>query len=241
MPVGTKRNIIEVDDTSGVHHQLPYYCVYVFKKEIPIILFYLSRGITYTLDYLHVSSVIKFIDKEPPEDDDEYIYFQLSSKCWLKCDRSMFKEHAYIRSVVGAFCLVCTNRTTVENLDDRRSWIKKIANPANYEKGMSILNSFDRLLDETTKKVLKLPRYHTEDTYALLRWQMEHFQELRLKDNLDLDNKRLRCNEYIASLMTAEFSRRLKRIITMGDKVNIMAIKELLNSSIIRRLVMQTV
>ena len=56
---------------------------------------------------------------------------------------------------------------------------------------------------------------------------MEHFNELRLKDNCDLENKRIRCNEYIASLLTKEFSRRLNRIISMGDKVTIDNLKEI--------------
>ena len=80
---------------------------------------------------------------------------------------------------------------------------------------------------ETTKKVLKVPQYHSEDIYALLRWMMQEFNELRLKDNCDLSNKRLRCNEYIASLLTKEFSKRLNRIISMGDKVAIDNIREL--------------
>ena len=45
-----------------------------------------------------------------------------------------------------------------------------------------------------------------------------NFNELRMKDNLSLDNKRLRCNEYIASLLTYEFSQRLNRVITLGAK-----------------------
>ena len=45
------------------------------------------------------------------------------------------------------------------------------------------------IIKETTKKVLKVPDYHSEDIYALLRWIMEEFNELRLKDNLDLGNK----------------------------------------------------
>ena len=87
------------------------------------------------------------------------------------------------------------------------------------------------IIKETTKKVLKVPDYHSEDIYALLRWIMEEFNELRLKDNLDLGNKRLRCNEYIASLLTKEFSRRLNRIISMRDKVTIENIKELFKFS----------
>ena len=80
---------------------------------------------------------------------------------------------------------------------------------------------------ETTKKVLKVPEYHSEDIYALLRWMMQDFNELRMKDNCDLNNKRLRCNEYIASLLTKEFSKRLNRIISMGEKATIDNIKEL--------------
>ena len=39
--------------------------------------------------------------------------------------------------------------------------------------------------------------------------------------------KRLRCNEYIASLLTKEFSRRLNRIISLGDKATIDNIQEM--------------
>ena len=50
---------------------------------------------------------------------------------------------------------------------------------------------------------------------------MQNFNDLRMKDNMSLDNKRLRCNEYIASLLTVEFSRRLNKIITLGSKATL--------------------
>ena len=80
---------------------------------------------------------------------------------------------------------------------------------------------------ETTKKIIKTHPYHRENIYTLLRWMMMEFNELRLKDNLDLKNKRLRCNEYVASLLTAEFSRRLNRILSLGDKATIDNYREL--------------
>ena len=49
----------------------------------------------------------------------------------------------------------------------------------------------------------------------------QEFTTLRLKDNLSLDNKRLRCNEVISSLLTLEFSKRLNRIISLGEKATI--------------------
>ena len=146
MPIAIKRNVKKCEDIEGNNYDLPVYYVFVLRKEICILLFYLSKGIKYALDYLHVSDVISFIDKQP-EPCKEYLYFQLSSKCWLQVDRDLFNKHTYIQSVVGAFCELCTNRTTVENLNDKRNWIKKIANPANYEKGLSILKFFNRLLD----------------------------------------------------------------------------------------------
>ena len=66
-----------------------------------------------------------------------------------------------------------------------------------------------------------LEDHNKNDVYSILRWLMENFNELRMKDNLSLDNKRLRCNEYIAALLTQEFSKRLNRVITLGAKATI--------------------
>lgn len=228
MPIAVKRNIITTHDSDGNEYNLPSYYVFVFRKEIPIILFYLAHGIDYTINFLNMNCIIDFLPELPQNPDtDTYIYFPISSRCVLRVIRTFFQKHVFVQSMVGMFMDVCTNRITLDQLDDTETWIKKIANPNNYEKGLGILQYFNRLLDETTKKVLKLPDYHKKDIYHLLRWMMSEFNTLRLKDNCDLKNKRIRCNEYIASLLTQDFSRRLNRIISLGDKVTIDNIKEL--------------
>jgi DNA-directed RNA polymerase beta subunit len=228
MPIAVKRNIVEGLDSEGLTHQLPVYSVFVFRKEIPILLFYMSKGAKFTIDYLHMNNVVRFLPKEPTDDllHDKNLYFQLSSKCVLEVDRDLFYKYPYVQSIVGGYVKICNNRTTMDMLEDPKVWIKKISSN-NYEKGLGILKYFGRLLDNTTKKVLKVPEYYKSDIYALLRWIMEHFNELRLKDNCDLSNKRLRCNEYIASLLTKEFSKRLNRIISLGNKATIDNIKEI--------------
>lgn len=242
MPIAVKRNVIDMEDINGRKYVLPCYYVFVFRREIPIILFYLSKGLNVAMEYLNMNNVINFVEKLPVDIDQidnnyENIYFQLSNKCYLEVNRELFNKYPYVQSIVGSFGTICTNRVSLEQLDDPKQWIKKIANPANYEKGNNILKYFNRLLDTSTQKILKVPEYYSSDIYALLRWIMENFNDLRMKDNCDLANKRLRCNEYIASLLTKEFSRRLNRIISMGDKVTIDNIKELINSSITRQLV----
>lgn len=221
MPVAVKRTSITVEDEKGTSFLLPIYNVYVFKKEIPIILFYAANGMDYALDYLGVSDILKFKASMDDVNDDKNLYFQISSKCYLEINKEMFLKYAYVQSIVGMLLHVSTNRFTIEDMYNKNVWIKKLSKNNTVEKGKDILVFFNRLMDETTKKVLLLDDYNKEDIYSILRWMMQNFNELRMKDNLSLDNKRLRCNEYIASLLTQEFSKKLNRVVTLGAKATL--------------------
>ena len=227
MPVSVKRDPISCTDINGKEYVLPYYSVFVFRKPIPVLLFYLSKGIKYTMTYLDVENVIEFLPSEPTNlDNDKFICFPMSQKCWMKVRKKAFMEHPYIQSVVGGFMNISTNRISLSLLDDSKTWIKKIADPPNYEKGLQVLRHFNRLMDITTAKSLKVNPYHKQDVYALVRWLCEEYNELRQKDNCDLDNKRLRCNEHISSLLTQDFSYRLTTLLKLGDKATIEVIKD---------------
>ena len=123
-------------------------------------------------------------------------------------------------SVVGGIVTLCTNRLTIDKLDDCEIWLKKLGNN-NLQKGENLLRSAKRLLDETTGKILKVELYHKHDVYTLTRWACQEYNDLRMKDNMDLNNKRLRCGEIISSLVTTEFSFRLNRLMTFGKKADL--------------------
>lgn len=228
MPVAVKRTSIETEnlistvnettDVVGNTFLLPVYNVFVFRKEIPIILFFCANGIDYTLSFLGVDNILKFVENLDKADHDKNLYFGVSSKLFIEVNREVFLKYPYIQSIVGAFLHIFTNRVSMSDLNNRDTWIKKLSNNNTVEKGNDILVFFSRLLDETTKKILKLDDFNKQDIYSILRWMMQNFNDLRMKDNLSLENKRLRCNEYIASLLTAEFSKRLNRTITLGAK-----------------------
>lgn len=231
MPIAVKRGSIRTEDlvkselskkdVCGTEFLLPIYNVFVFKKEIPIILFFAANGMDYALSFLGVDNVLKFIENIDNMDNDNYLYFQISSKLFIEVNKQIFLKYPYIQGMVGMFLHVCTNRFTLQDLNNKDIWLKKLSNNNTVEKGNDILVFFNRLLDETTKKILMLDDYNKDDIYSLLRWIMQNFNELRMKDNLSLDNKRLRCNEYVASLLTQEFSKRLNRIITLGAKATL--------------------
>jgi hypothetical protein len=231
MPIAVKRGSIRTEDlvkselskkdVCGTEFLLPIYNVFVFKKEIPIILFFAANGLDYALSFLGVDNILKFIENIDNMDNDNYLYFQISSKLFIEVNKQIFLKYPYIQGMVGMFLHVCTNRFTLQDLNNKDIWLKKLSNNNTVEKGNDILVFFNRLLDETTKKILMLDDYNKDDIYSLLRWIMQNFNELRMKDNLSLDNKRLRCNEYVASLLTQEFSKRLNRIITLGAKATL--------------------
>lgn len=219
MPITIKRVGVIHEDTDGTRHMLPCFRTFVFRRETDILLFVVANfGIEYALIYLGVNNIIQFVPSIEIQDPD-CLYFQVSGKCFLEVNRKMFEKYQYVQSIVGGMLEILTNRFDLSMIKDREPFIKKLTPSNTLEKGMDTLTSFNRMLDETTKKVLKLNRYHKDDVYAVIRWAMQEFNTLRMKDNMSLENKRLRCNEYIASLLTQEFSIRLNRIINLGTRV----------------------
>lgn len=217
-------------DIYGIEYNLPLFTVFMFKKEVNVLLFYLALNVEWALDFLKVSHIISF-ENEINKEDTNSIWFQISSKCYLRVKhKSMFDKYAYIRGIVGSLLDLVTNRMTSEQIYDTDIWIKRLGGQTNanaMNKGKDMLTFFNRLLDVTTKKILKIDKIHKKDIYSLIRWMMMNFNTLRSKDNLNLYNKRLRCGEYISSLLTIEFSRRLNRVISKGSKADMITYRDL--------------
>ena len=61
-------------------------------------------------------------------------------------------------------------------LEDKVHWTEKIGsvfstNQYNYyEKGLNTMTFFDRMLDETTKRVLKIQPENKKNIYTIVRW-----------------------------------------------------------------------
>lgn len=221
MPVTIKRVPVTHIDVDGTGYLMPVFRTFVFHRETDIMLFIASQfGIEYGLIYLKVNNVMRLIpsiDNRTPDN----IYFQVSSKCYLEVNRDMFEKWQYVQAIAAGLLEILTNRFDLSMIDNRDQFIKKLTPSNTVEKGLDTLTSFNRMLDETTKKVLKIHDYHKNDVYGIIRWAMMEFNYLRMKDNMNLDNKRLRCFECCSSLLTQDFSSRLNRIINLGTKVTL--------------------
>lgn len=234
MPVTVKRSTSSYADIDGNEHEAPVYTVYIFRKEVDILLLYFSKfGVSRTLEAFGVHTVMGFTEK--PNDPERNIYFPISSKVFLGVDRYFFEKFQYVQSVAMMILRkdVVSNRLNIEDLEDKEHWVSKLGSMSTtttynyYEKGLNTLTFFDRMLDENTKRILKIAPQNKRSIYTVIRWMIQNFNELRKKDNLDLVNKRLRCNEYIAALLTKAFSDRLNRIIASGKNVDIKKVKDI--------------
>ena len=218
MPFAVKRFTINVTDTEGTDYVLPYYTIQLFYKDIEVMLMYATRGLNYALQFaLDTPYLVMDFVTEVKENDLENIYFPISATLFLRVNRELFEGFTYVQSVVGGILQITTNRLTIDKLDDTEIWLKKLGQ-GNVKKGLNLMDSAKRLLDETTGKVLKLDIYNKHDVLSLVRWMMEEYNDLRMKDNVDLANKRVRRNEIFSCLLTLEFSMKLNRLMGLGGK-----------------------
>lgn len=233
MPVPVQMAIEKFNDIDDVTFYAPLYTLQLFKKNINILLFYFARfGFDKTLVYFSLDRIVKIIDT-PDRDNKDVIIFSINSKMYLEVNRKFFEKYQYVRTMVVMMLNLMTSRMNMELLNDTEYWVTYIGSIGTvnknkqFEKGMSTLMLFNRMLDDTTKKILKVHPMHKHDIYAILRWMIMHFDDLRKKDNLDLNNRRLRCNEYIAALLTTTFSERVSRVISLGSKATMAKVKDI--------------
>ena len=232
MPVGLTRRVIDFVDTEGKEHTAPTYMYKVYKKDVDVLIFFFAKmGMSETLRFMNVD---KAMFLSPNDDDREnYSYFYINSKIYLAVDKR-FTKYAYVMSMAFMILTNVTNRLSIEQVDDKAYWLERIGSIkggkqySHLEKGRNSLTYFDRMLDENTRDVLKIDKRNKKNIYTIVRWMIQNYSDLRKKDDLSLENKRLRCNEYIAALLTKELNKRLNRIIGFGSKLKMENLEDLL-------------
>lgn len=225
MPICVKTSKDEFKDIEGNTYTIPTYNIQIFKSAINILLIYSNMAITKALRFMEVDRFIKIEckDKEYPQSDN-IIRFDCGkrSDIIVAVNKKVFNEEVYVKSIVG--CLINLFKDTkieYKNIDNWEEWMIIVGGKNTIRRGIYQHIFFNRLLDEVTKKELKINDYDKQDIYHLLRWIVQNYHTLWSKDNLSMINKRLRCHEYIGSFVTAEVSKRINRIVSLGDKATI--------------------
>lgn len=225
MPIVLKRKSKVIHDVDRNPFTIPSYSTTIFKNEINMmLLFFAKMGFVEGLMYLSMDKVIS-LATSLDDDLDKYIYFKISQEAFVKVNRFAFNESTEVKSVTGMILDIVNNRATVKDMLDTNFWLEKLGHQPNIQqpnfkraKARNLLLSVDRMMDMTTRRVLNIAADHKDSMYSALRWMFMNYNELKSKRIMDITNKRLRDNEYIASLMTRDLSNSLYRIMSKVRK-----------------------
>jgi phosphopantetheine adenylyltransferase len=121
----------------------------------------------------------------------------------------------------------------ISNLDNKQYWTCRVGGGneknkdlmAYYEKGRTTIYMIERLMNNITSHTLRLPEEYKRNVYAVLKWMIMNFDSLINKNNMDINNKRIRKNEYIVvSSLGKKISENINKIIEKksNSKMNTM-------------------
>ena len=67
--------------------------------------------------------------------------------------------------------------------------------------------------DKSSRETLRTTNHNKETIYNIIRWICQNYETLRSKDNLDIQFKRLRCNQYIGFSVNLIISDHIKKFV----------------------------
>jgi hypothetical protein len=172
------------------------------------------------LCYLGVYPALQFCDHILPGEKEKYEYFQPipDRDIYIKAYKKGLKEFDYIRSIlVMAMSLIRKyNPETLQELNSPEWWIYQLSYYDNIieHRGSCYQMHVARMLDTISANVLPIPEIDKRNMIALLRYVLQtEFTDVNI---YSYENKRLRLNEVISTIVTAEVSEKLKKMFRFG-------------------------
>ena len=221
------------ETTKGKVFKIETFIINLFTKEINPLYYYAAKfGITKTINYFSMSDIIDITEVE--HDTSINYYFRINNNLFVEVDKRFFKKSDFVKSFTYMVYDLFPARSKSEIVDDVEYWLIRLgsiytSNTKNQlNKGQNVLISFGRTLDDITANMLRLDKKHLKSTYSLIRWELQNFNGLRKKDNHDLANKRLRCNEVIAFYFIQSMSQRINNLLNK-KKLSIEDIEKIFN------------
>ena len=239
MPLCINRQSVTISDVNGVEYKLPIYKILNFKKEFnPLLLFSAKVGFYDALRMMECSSVIKVVDVSEPEEDG-WSYFipqnvmtnkkLRDTKVKLKVATELLHKYIFMKAMVAMSYTALSDfyKPTLEKIADRNYWLDELGflytgdRNTSRDIGKSTLIFWERLVDKTNQKILKMYDYNKKNVYNLTATIIQNFDEFKKKDNNDINSKRLRLNECIGALTSLRMGKSVNRILSKGDKVTL--------------------
>lgn len=182
----------------------------------PMMIYSAKMGLEEAIVYMGAGPDISIISRSKAEykeydNLDEFYYFNINEVVF-RVDKHMMDTNKHIASIVGMLKSLESNEFPVSyallsNFEEEKQYWRcrigyvgaaKSKNLLSFlEKGNTTIKMFERLLDNVTQMNLRLEEPYKRDIYALMKWMLYEFDNLKTRNNMDLNNKRIRKAEYI--------------------------------------------
>lgn len=225
LPIAIKKIDSNITTVQGDVLYAPVFNLCIFKKKIKPILYYLATiGFNNTMRYFQMEDIID-VSRNKKYDKNEQYCFRTNKGFYIKVIKYFFDNDLFTRNVVNMLHGEMEDCESTQDLHSNEYWTIRLGSryisSTNSQdlliKGKGIIVSFHRLLDRIIKKNLKHIVYNKRDSYAIVRWMMRDFYDIKAKDNMDLKNKRIRLAEYIAAYVIKKLSGKMNSFLAESN------------------------
>lgn len=238
------RYYLDLSTISGETIRLSHYMCNCFNKTVTACKYILAKfGFLGAIDFMGIKGVT--ITPYPITDPTMYC-FEKAKDLYVSAPRYLVDNDLVTQSFI---CSVYNS--IIPGMDysicyEEKFWLRSIGADFNgtspekvlsmlnkedatitdtYDKGCSILDSFETIYDISTRESIRLPEDQKATMYHILRWILREFNKLKAKNNLDVGIKKIRFAEYIASIYAIKVAKGIYRVADMNNKITTSAIR----------------
>lgn len=246
MAVRVFRYFLEVPLVDGSTIKLTHYMSNIFNKTTSACMYILSKmGLYGAINFMGFSEVGLFVSREPVNDP-TYYSIRRDDNIWICAPKYLVDNDQVLQSFISCIYTSIVPGMDYNTIFDNHFWTSSLGcqfnslnhdailnalNPKEnsyvntYEKGLSILDSFETIYDISTKESIRLPEEDKATMYHIIRWLVREFNKLKAKDNLDVSIKKIRFSEYIASIYAMKIARGIYRVADLNSKITASSIR----------------
>lgn len=207
-------------DTKRVEFVAPFYTLDMFRKSTPFLAYFFAKmGVRKTFEYFGVEGMIGFVSVAAIPNNPNIVSFKMNKNVAV-CVNKTAMNNTLFRSYIATLLKMGKRNMTIYDAYDDVYWkcyigdmfarvqtqstdpeIIAAETAVKIKKCDDTLRNLEKTIDDEDTS-FHLGYYagsltETEDVYACMRWLYMNFSKLIHNDNLHVQNKRLRLNEYI--------------------------------------------
>lgn len=231
MPVKLYKKNVTITTIDGEELKITNYNSMIFSKYFGAIKYILAKyGLYGAMKFMGIP-VLQFY-KDPVYDPNLYTFN--AKGIYITVPMYIFDKDPVTQSLVYTIYNSLNESTEYNDIFTREFWICSLGGEfKNFSiaKGEAVMNSIEGIYDISTRESIRLPEEDKQDIYAILRWMIREFPNLKAKSNLDVSTKKVRYAEYIASLYAMSLCKSIYRLSDISKRVTIEGVKK----SIVKR------